>query len=137
MWIRVVEYAPMQACAESGHFCTVGILILDKFFLENQFPCSKKNPASALFISNSNRARVFTFLCFVTIDSGCFFIPRCCKAFAEKNYSFIPSTKKITKEKNRKFSFERGVRNSIVGNKTGILLSIIYFLSRNPNNWFY
>jgi hypothetical protein len=32
----------MQACVESGHFCTVGILFADKFFLEIQLMCSKK-----------------------------------------------------------------------------------------------
>jgi hypothetical protein len=46
MWIRAVDKPLMQACVESGRFCTVGILFLDKFFLENQFMCSKKNSAS-------------------------------------------------------------------------------------------
>jgi hypothetical protein len=49
----------MQACVESGHFCTVGILFLDKIFLENQLLCCKKKHAPILFISNSNGARVF------------------------------------------------------------------------------
>jgi hypothetical protein len=34
MWIRVVYKPLMQASVESGHFCTVGILFLDKFFWE-------------------------------------------------------------------------------------------------------
>jgi hypothetical protein len=60
MWIRGVYKPLMQACVESGHFCTVGILILGKIFLENQLLCSKKNHALNPFISNSNRTRVFT-----------------------------------------------------------------------------
>jgi hypothetical protein len=60
MWIREVYKPLMQACAESGHFCTVGILFFEKIFLENQLMCSKKNPAPGLFISNPNGTRVFT-----------------------------------------------------------------------------
>jgi len=44
MWIRTVYKPLMQASAESGHFCTVGILFFEKIFLENQFLCCKKNP---------------------------------------------------------------------------------------------
>jgi hypothetical protein len=62
-------YKPlMQACTESGHFCTVGILFADKNFLEIQFLCSKKFPALAAFISNSNGARVFTIVSLKSLD---------------------------------------------------------------------
>ena len=33
----------MQACAESGNFCTVSKYFLEKFFLENQLKCSTIN----------------------------------------------------------------------------------------------
>jgi hypothetical protein len=50
----------MQACTESGHFCTVGIYFQVKIFLENQLLCTKKIHALTALISNSNGARVFT-----------------------------------------------------------------------------
>ena len=60
MWIRKVYKPLMQACIESGHFCTVGIYFQDKIFLEFQLMCCKKHHTLMLFISNSNGARVFT-----------------------------------------------------------------------------
>jgi hypothetical protein len=60
MWIRKVYKPLMQACTESGHFCTVGIYFQEKIFLENQFLCCKKIHGRIPFISNPNRTRVFT-----------------------------------------------------------------------------
>jgi hypothetical protein len=59
VWIRKVYKPMMQACTESGHFFTVGILFPDKFFLEIQLLYSKKIHTLIPFISNSNRTRVF------------------------------------------------------------------------------